>query len=125
MSAIEDRPNLDFLLYDVLRVGSLFSSKLFEHCHPGTVAVIFDSAQTRAEEEFHPCAAAIGANEPRLNMARSACRRKLERRSWPMPRSAFSAVLLESWGGMQLPYVEASALNRMFMVAMSNWLTMR
>ena len=66
MSAIENRRNLDFLLYDVLKIASLFSSKVFEHWYRGTVAVIFDSAQTRAEEKFHPCAAAIDAKEPRF-----------------------------------------------------------
>ena len=118
MSLIVDRRDLDFLLFEVLRVADLFETDHFAALDRPSVTAVLDAAQAIAEDRFAPIAAELDAREPRFVNG------KVE----IMPEVAgalsafadagfFAAGFNHDAGGLQLPCVVTTAANGLFACA--------
>lgn len=66
MSAIVNRRDLEFLLYECEQVERFFQAAPYAHLDRATVASMIDSAQAIAEEFYLPVAAKIDAQAPQF-----------------------------------------------------------
>ena len=57
MSTIVNRRDLDFLLYETLKIESLFEQERYADYDRESIDAIIDLAQSLAEEQFQPFAA--------------------------------------------------------------------
>ena len=64
MSVIVNRRDLDFQLYELEGIQSLFQDARFEHLDRGSLESMLDLAEALAEEFFLPAAAVLDAQEP-------------------------------------------------------------
>ena len=67
MSALINRRDLDFLLYEVLDVAALCRRPRFAQHDRDTFESVIEAAHTLAEEKFLPFAAKLDANEPQFD----------------------------------------------------------
>jgi butyryl-CoA dehydrogenase len=118
MSIIVSRRDLDFQLYELEGIESLFQTARFGHLDRAAVAAMLDTAQSLAEELYLPAAALLDAEEASLvdgavrlpPVAGSALRAFAE-------VGLFAQTFDESLGGLQLPYTASLAINGMFSAA--------
>ena len=66
MSRIVNRKDLDFLLYDVLDMDSVFKTERYGSYDRDSVSAMLDTAQQIAEEVYLPSASEVDAFEPRF-----------------------------------------------------------
>ena len=64
MSVIVNRRDLDFLLYELEDIESLFQTARFAHMDRTQLEIMLDTAQSLAEEHYLPAAAGLDAEEP-------------------------------------------------------------
>jgi butyryl-CoA dehydrogenase len=109
------RRDLDFLLYEVLRVDELCARERYAEHDRGTFDAILDLAGTLAEEQFAPHAAKADAHEPEFDGQGV--------RMIPEVKAALDAFVDAGLmgatfdtavGGLQLPVTVAQAANAMF-----------
>ena len=67
VSALINRRDLDFLLYEVLDAASLCQRPRYSQHDRETFESVIDAAHTLAEEKFLPFAAKLDANEPHFD----------------------------------------------------------
>ena len=101
------RRNLDFLLWEWLRLEDLFSRERFAKHDRDSLATMLDMTHRLAREELAPHARLIDSVEPRLDgsggvlvppQSLAAVRRLAE-------AGLFATIFDEETGGMQLPYL--------------------
>lgn len=117
-SPLIDRELLDFLLFDVLDVEALQQYPRFSEHSRATMESAIDLAHQLALEKFYPHNRAADIHEPKL----------VDGKVWLLPEAAEAvkayndagfAAALEDFerGGMQLPFVIASACDLLFAAA--------
>jgi butyryl-CoA dehydrogenase len=118
MSVIVSRRDLDFLLYELEGIQSLFQNLRFEHLDRGSLESMLDLAEALAEEFFLPAAAVLDAQEPqfvggavRLPEATGRALRAYAE------AGLFAQTFAVSREGMQLPYTASVAINGIFSAA--------
>jgi alkylation response protein AidB-like acyl-CoA dehydrogenase len=118
MSVIVNRRDLDFLLYELEDIESLFQTARFSHMDRSQLEIMLDTAQSLAEEHYLPAAAVLDAEEP--TFVNGAAR--VPQVAGPALRAfakagLFAQTFAESVGGLQLPYTASVAINGMFSAA--------
>jgi butyryl-CoA dehydrogenase len=119
MSAIVNRRDLQFLLYECEQVDRFFAEAPYAHLDRDTVESMIDSAQAIAEEFYLPVAAKIDARAPQFVAGGdvvvppetgSALRAYAD-------AGLFGQTFGQSVGGLELPYVVSTAINGLFSAA--------
>lgn len=118
MSTIVNRRDLDFLMYETLKLDELLQSDRYSDYDREAIEAILDLSQSIAEEKFLPFAAHLDQNEPKYVDG------KVE--LIPEVKEAIDAykdagLFLTGYdtelGGMQLPWIVHQALNAIFVTA--------
>ena len=112
MSAIVNRRDVDFMLYEMFGLEALLAEPRFAGWDRATIAAVFDTAQTIAETKFLPCAALVDAHEPHFVDGKVV----MEPAVGEALRAFAEAGLLaagfdEAIGGMQLPMLATMMVN--------------
>jgi alkylation response protein AidB-like acyl-CoA dehydrogenase len=118
MSVIVSRRDLDFLLYELEGIESLFQTARFAHMDRTQLEIMLDAAQSLAQEHYLPAAAILDAEEPSFVNGTV----RVPPAAGPALRAFADAGLFaqtfdESVGGLQLPYTVSVAINGMFSAA--------
>ena len=66
MSAIVNRRDIDFLLYEMLGLDSMLETPRYAGYDRASIEAVLDMAQQIAEEKFLPHAATVDAREPQI-----------------------------------------------------------
>ncbi|MGH8504351.1 MAG: acyl-CoA dehydrogenase [Stenotrophobium sp.] len=115
MSALINRRDLDFLLYEWLDVPALCRHPRYAQHDRATFESVIEAAHTLAEQEFLPFAAKLDANEPQFDGERVKQIPELQHALRAYVEGGFlSAAFDAEHGGLQLPYVVAQAVAAMF-----------
>lgn len=115
MSEFVQRRDIDFLLYEMLDLGSLLDTPHFSAHDRETIGAMFDSAQSIAERYFHPIAASLDANEPRFIDGRVEIMEEVRHALRAYADAGFFAAGFdEEDGGLQLPMVVSLFANGIF-----------
>jgi alkylation response protein AidB-like acyl-CoA dehydrogenase len=124
MSAIVNRRDLEFLLYECEQVERFYQTAPYAHLDRETVDSMIDSAQAIAEEFYLPVAAKIDAQAPQFVAGGDVV--------VPFETGAgvggspdaglfrstlFGQTFAQSVGGLELPYVVSTAINGLFSAA--------
>uniref|UniRef100_UPI00261B6301 acyl-CoA dehydrogenase family protein n=1 Tax=Sphingomonas bacterium TaxID=1895847 RepID=UPI00261B6301 len=118
MSMIVNRRDIDFLLYEVLGMESLFSSRRYGIHDRASIDAVLDVAEAIAEEKYLPCAASLDAGEPRLVNGRVDLIPDVgEALAAYRDAGFFAASFDEAVGGLQLPWLANLAVNGIFTCA--------
>lgn len=118
MSAIVDRRDLSFLLFDCFAIDGLFATERYGGFDRATIEEIFDTAEGIATERYLPFAAALDANEPKLVDGRVILMPEVREALRAYADAGFFAAGMDAaLGGLQLPYVVTMAINGMFAAA--------
>ncbi|MCO6186505.1 acyl-CoA dehydrogenase [Rhizobium sp. L1K21] len=105
MSAIVDRRNIDFMLYEFLELEPLFKTPRYAAHDRQTVAAMLDSAEAIAEKYFQPIAAALDQNEPKAVNGKVEIIDGVKQALDAFAEAGFfAAVFDEADGGLQLPF---------------------
>jgi len=118
MSAIVNRRDLDFILYEVLGVESLLASERYADYDREAINAILDLSQSLAEEKYLPFAARLDQNEPKYVDGKVQIIPEVKE-ALDAYREAglFTTGYDADIGGMQLPWVIHQALNAFFVTA--------
>ncbi|NNF16623.1 MAG: acyl-CoA dehydrogenase [Gammaproteobacteria bacterium] len=118
MSMIVNRRDLEFQLYEVLGIDSLFKSTRYASFDRELIDEMFNAAETLAEEVFLPFADQLDANEPRFENGTAVCIPEVKAALDAYAESGFFAAGFDAdIGGLQMPYVAQAAMNGMFSAA--------
>lgn len=118
MSMIVNRRDLDFQLYEVLDIESLFETDRYASFDRETIDEIFNGAEAIAEEVFLPFADKLDVNEPRFESGTAVSIPEVKVALDAFAESGFFAAGFdEDIGGLQMPYVAQTAMNGMFSAA--------
>ncbi len=118
MPHLINRRDLDFMLYELLDVTALTAHERFAHHDRATFDAVIDAAQTLAEEQFQPHAAALDANEPTFDGERVHLMPEVKQALDAYIEGGFlSAAFSIDNGGMQLPYSVTAAVQAIFTAA--------
>nr|WP_241696121.1 acyl-CoA dehydrogenase [Solimonas terrae] len=113
-----ERRDLDFLLYEVLRIEALTRTPRFAMHDRASFDGVLDAAQRIAETQFLPHAARLDANEPQFENGRVQLIPEVKQALTALIDGGFLAASFpESDGGMQLPYTLTSAAMAWFTAA--------
>ena len=115
MSAIINRRDLDFLLYEVLDVPALCRVPRYAQQDRSTFDSVIEAAHALAEKKFLPFAAKLDANEPQFDGQRVHLIPEVKDALTAYIEGGFlSAAFDADAGGLQLPYVVAQAVASLF-----------
>ena len=115
MPNIIDRRDLEFILYDLLRADRLFAAPVFADITKETCAQILDAAERLAEEKFQSHAAKSDANEPRYVDGRAITIPEIKEALDAFVEAGFMGARFDAEdGGLQIPFVVASAVSAIF-----------
>src|SRR4029077_21267193 len=104
MSAIVNRRDADFMLYEMFDLTALFDEPRYQAWDRETIAAVLDTAQTIAETRYLPCAALLDANEPHFVNGKVEMEPAVgEALRAYAEAGLFAAGFDEDVGGMQLP----------------------
>lgn len=118
MSAIVDRRDLDFILYEFLNTEKLLQHPRYSAYDREAVSQMLDTAQEIAETEFLPIAAEVDANEPRFVNGKVEMPEGTSKALKAYADAGFfSLSFAEEFGGLQAPWVLHTATNGMFTCA--------
>jgi len=105
-----NRRDLDFLLYEVFDAVGLCRSARYAQHDRATFTQIIDAAETLAVEKFLPHAAKLDQNEPHFDGERVTIIPEVKEALTAYVEGGFTAVSFDvEDGGLQLPYLIASA----------------
>jgi butyryl-CoA dehydrogenase len=118
MSAIVNRRDVDFMLYEMFDLAALFATSRYGAWDRDAIAAVLDTAQTIAETKYLPIAALVDANEPHFVDGKVV----MEPAVGDALREFAEAGLIaagfdEEVGGMQLPMLASMMVNGMFQAA--------
>ena len=115
MSALINRRDLDFLLYDWLDVPALCERPRYALHDRSTFESVIEAAHVLAAEKFLPFAAKLDANEPHFDGQRVHIIPEVQDALRAYVEGGFLAAAFDSEaGGSQLPYVVAQAVAALF-----------
>jgi butyryl-CoA dehydrogenase len=115
VSALINRRDLDFLLYEFLNVPALCRHARFAQHDRATFESVIDAAHTLAEEKFLPFAAKLDANEPHFDGERVHIIPEVKEALAAYIEGGFLSTAFDTGnGGSQLPYVVAQAVASLF-----------
>ena len=115
MSALINRRDLDFLLYEFLDVPALCRAPRFAQQDRSTFDSVIEAAHALAEKKFLPFAAKLDANEPQFDGERVHLIPEVKDALAAYIEGGFlSAAFDADVGGLQLPYVVAQAVASLF-----------
>lgn len=118
MAPIVDRRNLDFLLYELLQIDSLFEHERFAHLDRAVVGEMVDMSQRLAQETYLPCAATLDSNEPKVVGDRISMPVQVGEALRAYAQAGlFAQTFDEEVGGLQLPFTVSTVINGLFMAA--------
>ena len=118
MSAIVNRRDIDFLLYEMLGLDSMLETPRYAGYDRASIEAVLDMAQQIAEEKFLPHAATVDAREPQIVDGRVDMIAEVgEALRAYAGAGLFGAGFDEAIGGMQLPAVVNMMANGMFSCA--------
>jgi butyryl-CoA dehydrogenase len=118
MPHILNRADLDFLLFDVLRVEELTHRTAFAGQERGEYGQLLDLAERLAEERFQPHAARLDADEPRIEGGRVVMHRDVQVALDAYHAAGFHLMgLPQAEGGMGLPETVTQAVRAWFSAA--------
>ena len=119
MSAIVNRRDLDFLLYECEQVDRFFRAAPYAHLDRETVDSMIDSARAIAEEFYLPVAARIDVQAPQFVAGGHVVMPAETGRALRAYADAglFGQTFGQSVGGLELPYVVSTAINGLFSAA--------
>jgi butyryl-CoA dehydrogenase len=110
MNELINRRDMDFLLFEVFDAVGLCRSKRYAHHDRETFTQIIDTAETLAVEKFMPHAAKLDQNEPKFDGERVHLIPEVKEALNAYIEGGFTAVSFDTEdGGLQLPYLIASA----------------
>ncbi|KRB86396.1 acyl-CoA dehydrogenase [Sphingomonas sp. Root710] len=115
MSAIVNRRDIDFILYELLGLDSMLETPRYAGYDRASIEAVLDMAQQIAEEKFLPHAATVDASEPQIVEGRVEMIAEVgEALRAYADAGLFGAGFDEAIGGMQLPAVVQMMANGMF-----------
>ncbi len=115
MSALINRRDLDFLLFEVLDAAALCQRPRYAQHDRDTFDSVIEAAHTLAEEKFLPFAAKLDANEPHFDGERVHIIPEVKEALQAYVDGGFLATSFDADnGGSQLPYVIAQAVAALF-----------
>lgn len=115
MSALINRRDLDFLLYEMLDAPSLCQHPRYAQHDRDTFESVIEAAHTLAEEKFLPFAAKLDANEPHFDGERVHIIPEVKEALQAYVDGGFLATAFDAEnGGSQLPYVIAQSVAALF-----------
>ncbi|MGH8460181.1 MAG: acyl-CoA dehydrogenase [Stenotrophobium sp.] len=115
MSALINRRDLDFMLYELLDVPALCRHVRYSQHDRATFESVIEAAHTLAEEKFLPFAARLDANEPQFDGERVQIIPEVKQALAAYVEGGFLATAFDAGnGGSQLPYVVAQAVAALF-----------
>jgi len=115
MSALINRRDLDFLLYEWLNVPELCQHARYAQHDRDTFESVIEAAHTLAEEKFLPFAAKLDANEPHFDGERVHIIPEVKEALQAYIDGGFLSTSFDvENGGSQLPYVIAQAVAALF-----------
>ena len=118
MSMIVNRRDLDFLMYEVFDLEKLLKTDRYGDYDREVISAVLDTAQTIAEDKFHPCAAKLDAHEPTFDgKGVDVIPEVKEALDAYGEAGFFSAGFDGDVGGMQMPFMVSSALSGIFSCA--------
>jgi butyryl-CoA dehydrogenase len=118
MSAIVNRRDVDFVLYEMFDLEALFATPRYAAWDRAAITAVLDTAQTIAETRYLPCAAAIDASEPHFVDGKVAMDPAVGEALRAFAEAGlFAAGFDEAVGGMQLPMLASLMVNGMFQAA--------
>ena len=118
MSAIVNRRDIDFMLYEMFDLEALCAAPRYAAWDRDTIAAVLDTAQTIAETRYLPCAALIDANEPHFVDGKVEMPAEAGEALRAFAKAGlFAAGFDEEVGGMQLPMLANMMANGMFQAA--------
>ena len=118
MSTIVNRRDLDFLLYETLKIESLFEQERYADYDRESIDAIIDLAQSLAEEQFQPFAAHLDQNEPNYVDGKVEIIPEVKAALDAYKQAGlFATGYDQEIGGMQLPWAVHSTVNAIFTTA--------
>jgi butyryl-CoA dehydrogenase len=118
MSMVVDRRELDFVLFELLKVEKLLKHSRFAAYDRGTIEQMLDAAQQIAEERFLPIAAELDVNEPAFRDGKVAMPASAETALRAYAGAGFFALpFAEDIGGLGAPWFLNMAVVGMFSTA--------
>ena len=118
MPQLINRRDLDFMLYELLDIGSLLAAPQYAMHDRATFDGVLDAATRLAETQFEPHAAKLDANEPHFDGERVHIIPEVKAALDAYIDGGFlSASFDAEYGGLQLPYAVASATMGIFIGA--------
>lgn len=118
MSMIVNRRDLDFQMYQVLRLEALLNTDRYREYDRAAVDAILDLSQALAEQKFQPFAAKLDANEPQyIDGGVQSIAEVKDALAAYQEAGLFATAYDANIGGMQLPWLVHQALNGMLTCA--------
>lgn len=118
MSEIVDRRNLDFILYEMLEIETLFKAPRYQEYDRAAIGSMLDVSEQIAEKYYLPIAAKLDANEPKFIDGKVEIMPEVGEAIAAFAEvGMFAAGFDEDAGGLQLPWVVTTAMNGLFMSA--------
>ncbi|MEM1103578.1 MAG: acyl-CoA dehydrogenase, partial [Pseudomonadota bacterium] len=115
MPNILNRRDLDFILYDILKIDRLCAYPRHAAQDRGVFDQIIDAAEKLAEEKLQPVAALVDAQEPAFDAGRAVLPEETRDALAAIVEGGFLAAGFdESWGGLELPYIVTQAVAAYF-----------
>lgn len=118
MSLIVNRRDLDFVLYEMLDIETLFQTDRYRACDRETITGLFDVAENIATNTYLPCAALVDDQEPKFIEGKVRTPPEVAAALQTYAEAGlYGASFDTEMGGLQLPYVVTMAMNGMFLSA--------
>ena len=118
MDKLINRRDLDFLLYELLKVEELTSRERYSDHDRQTFDAVINAARKLAIEQFEPHAAALDAHEPSYKDGRVTIIPAVKDALDAFSEAGFMGASMDfAYGGMQLPWVVVQACNAYFNAA--------
>ena len=118
MDLLLNRRDIEFLLYELLKVGELTGHPRFADHDRTSFDAVIDAAQTLAQEKFATHAAKLDENEPTFDGERVHIIAEVKEALQAYIEGGFiGAAMDEEFGGMQLPWTVAQVCAGYFSAA--------
>ncbi len=118
MSAIVNRRDVDFMLYEMFDLEGLLKAPRYAAYDRVTIGAVLDTAQAIAESKYLSCAALVDAHEPEFVDGKVVIVPEVgEALKAYAEAGLFAAGFNEEVGGMQLPMLANMMVNGMFQAA--------
>ena len=118
MSEFVDRRNLDFTLFEMLKIDELFATPRYSEHDRSSVTAMLDVVEGLAETYFLPFAAKLDANEPKFVNGKVEMMPEVKTALSAIAENGmFAAGFDEEVGGLQLPWVITCNINGIFTAA--------